>query len=1005
MAKQEQTLVLAVFEDEAAAQEAVQRVKNWDEMDDAIKADTMGIIVKGPDGKINDTLLGPRKGGKGAKIGVVLGLIAAVPTGGLSLLGGVVGGGVGGAVFGRFFHKNYSLTQADLDRITQDIDAGRAVVGVLVPTEQAGAFEDQLKRFGGIVEQHGITDEGIEKAAAAVALQQNTTLPPSPPPAPAAPPAAAAVAAVAVAAAAQVPETKPTHPVQTKENVMSNRPDRHARTVLPIPERPYAGTIKYDAKDPESKFPRIEPLRPPVGAPNVLIVLLDDVGFGASSAFGGPCHTPVAEKLAAEGLRYNRFHTTALCAPTRAALLSGRNHHTVGMGVITELATSAPGYNSLRPDSCAPLPETLKLNGYSTAQFGKCHEVPVWESSPIGPFDHWPAVGGGFEYFYGFQAGETNQYYPAIYEGTIPVEPPKTPEEGYHFTEDMSDHAINWIRQQKALAPNKPFFVYFAPGATHAPHHVPKEWSDKYKGQFDEGWDKLREQIFARQLALGAIPPDAELTSRPAEIPAWDDMPEALKPVLARQMEVYAGFLEHTDYHVGRVIDAIDDLEVLGDTLIYYIIGDNGASAEGTVNGTFNEILALNGAGALETPEFMAAHVHEFGTPASYNHYSVGWAHALDTPYQWTKQVASHWGGTRNGTIVHWPNGIQAKGEVRSQFHHVIDVAPTILEAAGLPEPAFVKGIQQKPYEGVSMLYSFDDGAAAERHETQYFEMLVNRGIYHKGWTAVTRHSTPWVLATLPAFDDDVWELYAPDDWTQAHNLAAEKPDMLKELQRLFLIEGARHNVFPLDDRRPERFNAELAGRPTLIQGKTQLLFGGMGRLSENVVLNMKNKSHAVTAELTLPETANGVIVAQGGAYGGWSLYLKDGKLKYCYNLFGLQNFITESAASVPSGKHQVRMEFAYAGGGLAKGGQVTLFVDGEKAGEGQVGATVPMIFSGDETCDVGQDTGSPVSPEYSAEASKFKGTIHWVQLDQGNDDHDHLISPEERYRVAMVRQ
>jgi arylsulfatase len=625
----------------------------------------------------------------------------------------------------------------------------------------------------------------------------------------------------------------------------------------------------------------------------------------------------------------------------------------------------------------------------------------------MGPFNAWPTGGGGMEYFYGFLGGETNQYYPALYEGTTALEPDKTPAEGYHFTEDMTDKAISWVRQQKALMPDKPFFVYYATGATHAPHHVPKEWSDKYKGKFDGGWDKLREETLARQKALGVIPPEAELTARPPEIPAWDDVAPALKPVLARQMEVYAGFMEHTDHHVGRLLDALKDLGVMDDTLIYVMIGDNGASAEGTVNGTFNEMLSLNGAGSLETVEFMASKIDQFGTPAAYNHYAVGWAHALDTPYQWTKQVASHWGGTRNGTIVHWPNGIKSKGELRTQFHHVIDVAPTVLEAAGLPEPLFVNGIQQKPYEGVSMAYTFDDATAAERHETQYFEMFVNRGLYHKGWTAVTRHSVPWEFqAQLPAYDDDVWELYAPTDWSQAHNIAAENPQMLKELQRQFLIEAVKYNVLPLDDRRVERFNSDLAGRPTLIKGKSQLLFSGMRRLTENVVLNLKNKSWSVTAEVLLPESnAQGVIIAQGGAFGGWSFYTLNGRLKFCYNLFGLQRFKTEAGAPLPAGKHQVRMEFAYAGGGLAKGGGVTLYVDGQKVGEGQLPATQPMMFSGDETCDVGNETGSSVSDDYTAETSKFNGTINWVQLDQGADDHDHLITPEERLAVAMARQ
>jgi arylsulfatase A-like enzyme len=675
------------------------------------------------------------------------------------------------------------------------------------------------------------------------------------------------------------------------------------------------------------------------------------------------------------------------------------------MGCITELATSAPGYTSIRPNNVAPLAEILKLNGYATAQFGKCHEVPVWETSPMGPFEHWP-TGSGFEHFYGFIGGETNQYYPGIFEGTKPVEPEKTPEEGYHFTEDMTDKAIEWVRQQKTLMPDKPFFVYFAPGATHAPHHVPKEWADKYKGKFDQGWDKLREETFTRQKQLGVIPPEAELTKRPPQIPAWEDMPSELKPVLTREMEVYAGFLEHIDHHIGRLIDALQDLEILDDTLIYYILGDNGASAEGGPRGTFNELANLNNIEMFMSTEFLIAHRDGFGTPDSYNHYSVGWAHAMDTPYQWTKQVASHWGGTRNGTIVHWPNGIKAKGGLRTQFHHVIDVAPTVLEAASLSQPVMVNGLQQKPLEGVSMAYSFDDAGAAERHETQYFEMFVNRGIYHRGWTAVTRHSIPFISEPLPAFDDDVWELYSPDDWTQAHDLSKEMPGKLHELQRLFLIEAVKYNVLPLDDRRVERFNSDLAGRPTLIKGKSQLLFSGMKCLGENVTLNLKNKSHSVTAEVWVPdEGANGVIITQGGQFGGWSLYVKDNILKYCYNLLGVQRFYTAAMTTLPAGKHQVRMEFAYDGGGLARGGAITLFMDGNKIGEGRVGATMPMIYSLDETMDIGCETGSMVAEDYTATTCRFNGRIAWVQLDQGVDDHDHLISPEERWHVAMTRQ
>ena len=684
-------------------------------------------------------------------------------------------------------------------------------------------------------------------------------------------------------------------------------------------------------------------------------------------------------------------------------MLTGRNHHSVGMGAITEMATSAPGNSSVRPKNKAPIAEILKLNGYSTAQFGKCHEVPAWEVSPVGPFHQWP-TGSGFEYFYGFVGGEANQYYPGLYEGTQATEPPKTPEEGYTLNEDLADHAIRWVRQQKALAPDKPFFMYYGPGATHAPHHVPAEWSDRYRGKFDRGWDVLREEIFDRQKELGVIPADAELTKRHKEIPAWDDMPDALKPVLARQMEIYAGFLEQTDHEVGRVIDAIEDLGVLDDTLVYYIIGDNGASAEGTPNGCFNEMTTLNGMPGIETTEFLLSKIDDFGTPRAYNHYAVGWAHALCTPYQWTKQIASHWGGTRNGTVVHWPRGLTDKGQSRNQFHHVIDIAKTILDAAGLPEPTSVNGIQQAPLEGVSMLPMLRDADAPETHDVQYFEIMGNRGIYHQGWTAVTKHRTPW-LVDAPPFDEDVWELYAPDDWTQAHDLAAEMPDKLAELQRLWLIEAVKYNVVPLDDRSFERINADLAGRPQLIRGNTQLLFPGM-RVSENCILVMKNKSHSVTANITVPDSgAHGVIVTQGGSVGGWALYAHEGRLKYCYNFFGIQYFMVTAERPIPAGENKVRMEFAYDGGGLAKGGTVTLYYDGEPVGSGRVEITIPMAYSADEACDVGADTGSPASPEYGPAGNSFSGDIAWVQLAIGDDSHDHLIKPEDLIHAAMVKQ
>jgi arylsulfatase len=783
--------------------------------------------------------------------------------------------------------------------------------------------------------------------------------------------------------------------------------DTVQREILPIPDRAYAGPIVYDAKDPDAAFAPIQPVRPPAGAPNVLVVLLDDVGFGAASAFGGPVNMPTAERLAGSGLKYTRFHTTALCSPTRAALLSGRNHHAVGMGGITETATSAPGYNSLRPNTMAPLAEILRLNGYATAQFGKCHEVPAWETSPVGPFDRWP-TGSGFQHFYGFIAGETNQYYPALWENTTPIEAPRTPEEGYHLSEDLADRAIAWVRQQKALTPETPFFIYFAPGATHGPHHVPAEWREKYKGRFDQGWDALREETFARQKQLGVIPPEAELTPRHDEIPAWDEMDERLKPVLRLQMENYAGFLEHADHHVGRVIDTLETLGILDETLIYFVIGDNGASAEGSLQGTFNEGASVNAPG-METVDYLLGRIPEWGGPASSPHYAVGWAHAMDTPYQWTKQVASHWGGTRNGTIVHWPNGITAKGEVRNQFHHVIDVAPTVLEAANIPEPVQVNGVTQDPIQGVSMLYSFGDGTAPERHETQYFEMFGNRGIYHKGWSAITKHRTPWAMgeAKTIAFDDDVWELYdGSKDWTQAHDLAKEMPDKLHELQRLFLLEARRFNVLPLDDRVWERLIPERAGRPTLVHGTSQVLVEGMGRLNENTLISVMSKSHAVTAEVVVPDDgASGVIINQGGSGGGWALYVKDGKLTYAYNYGSITTYKVTSDTIIPAGVNQVRMEFAYDGGGIGKGGDVALFVGGAPVGSGRVERTHFFSFSLDETTDVGRDSGAPVSDDYTAGDNAFTGKVNWVQIDVGSDNHDHLIDPADLLHVAMMRQ
>lgn len=777
------------------------------------------------------------------------------------------------------------------------------------------------------------------------------------------------------------------------------------RYVLPIPDVPPVTLTTFDAKDPATRFPPIRPVRPPPGAPNVLVILLDDVGFGASSAFGGPCHTPNAERLAANGLKYTRFHTTALCSPTRAALIAGRNHHTVGMGAITEFATSAPGYNSMRPNTCAPLPEILKLNGYATAHVGKCHEVPVWETSPAGPMDRWPMPGNGFEYFYGFFGGETDQWYPTLREGITPLEPWGTPEQGYHLTPDLAQKAIAWIGMQKSLAPDKPFFMYFATGATHAPHHVPKEWADKYKRKFDDGWDAQRERTFKRQKELGVIPEDAELTRRSEGIPAWDETDDALKPAMRRQMENYAGFLEHTDMCIGLLLDALEQQKLLDDTLVFLIIGDNGASAEGSLQGTFNELLSISGMGELETADYFNERLDKIGGPESMPHYAVGWAHAMNTPYQWTKQVGSHWGGTRNGTIVHWPKGIKAKGEIRHQFCHVIDVAQTILDAAGLPAPTMVNGVLQKPMEGVSMQYTFDEANAEERHATQYFEMMCNRGIYHEGWSAVTKHRSPWVTTGEAgvALDDDVWELYdGSTDWTQSRDLAKQNPGKLRQLQRLFMLEATKYNVFPLDDRAFERVVPEIAGRPTLV-GDRQVLLPGMGGIVEQHVVDWRNRSWQLTGLVEVPEKANGVILNLGGNSGGWSLYFREGVPTFCYNLFGMERTYVRAGSSAAVGQHQLRIEFAYDGGGVGKGGMFTLYLDGNEVGKARVERTEGIGF-GYEYTQVGRDSQSPVTDDYVGD-SKYNGTIHWVEMEGGQDSHAHLIDPETIFRYAMAKQ
>ncbi len=751
------------------------------------------------------------------------------------------------------------------------------------------------------------------------------------------------------------------------------------RTVLPLAEPKLAPITELDARNVKPP-PRFE-VKAPAGAPNVLIVLIDDMGFGQSSAFGGPIQMPTLERVSRGGLKYNQFHTTALCSPTRAALLSGRNHHMGNMGSITETATAFPGQTGQRPNSITPLAEILRLNGYSTAAFGKSHETAAWEVSPAGPTDRWPTR-SGFDKFYGFIGGEANQWSPGLYDGLTKIEVPKTP--GYHLMTDLADQAIKWTGYQKSLTPDKPFFTYFAPGATHAPHHVPKEWIAKYKGKFDQGWDKLREETLARQIKLGVVPPGTKLAPKPEAIKDWDTLSADEKKLFTRQMEVFAGFGEYADYEVGRLIAAIEDLGQLDNTLIFYIVGDNGASGEGTMNGLFNEMTYFNG--VPETVADMLKHYDDLGGPQSYGHYAAGWAVAGDTPFTWTKQVAGSYGGTRNGMVIHWPKGIAAKGEVRSQWHHVIDVAPTILEAAKLPEPKSVNGNVQSPIEGVSMLYSFAKPKAPSTHKTQYFEIFGNRGIYHDGWLAHTVHRAAWEYKVRHPLLEDKWELYhVAEDFSAANDLADKEPAKLKEMQALFLKEAEKYNVLPLDDRTLERLNAALVGRPDLMAGRRSLtVFDGMVGMSENVFINLKSQSHSITAEVDVPKGgANGVLIAQAGRFGGWSLYVHEGKPCYTYNFLGLKFTKIAGKEPLPEGKATIEFEFAYDGGGPGKGGACSLLVNGKKVAEGRLEETQGFALSVDEGADVGMDGETPVSTDYEEGNNKFTGKIRKITIEQ----------------------
>jgi arylsulfatase len=767
-------------------------------------------------------------------------------------------------------------------------------------------------------------------------------------------------------------------PQGTEQNIAS-KAGALDRTSLPIqaPKRPTYSEL--DVRNVEA--PPLFEVKAPENAPNVVIVLIDDIGFGGPSTFGGPIQTPTLDGLAAAGISYNNFHTTALCSPTRNALKTGRNHHTTNTGSIMESSTGFPGNTGQVPNSVAPLAEMLRLNGYSTGAFGKWHETAAWETSVSGPFDRWPTH-QGFDKFYGFIGGETDQWFPLIYDGVTRVTPPKT--ENYHFTVDMTDQAVKWVKAQQSMTPDRPFFMYFATGAVHAPHHVPREWADKYKGKFDEGWDEVRAETIARQKEMGVIPANTELAPKPEEIKDWDTLSADERRLFSRQAEVFAGFLEQTDHEVGRVVAAIEEIGEMDNTLFIYIAGDNGTSAEGGFVGMYNEMTYFNN--VTEKVEDLVPLIDKWGGPETFPHMAAGWAVAFDSPFSWTKQVASDFGGTRNGMIIHWPEGIEEKGGLRSQFGHVIDIAPTILEAVGLPEPKSVNGTPQTPIEGGSLLYSFNDANAEERHTTQYFEMFGNRAVYHEGWLARTLHRAPWQTLDMPPLESDTWDLYnVREDFSLVNNLADEHPQKLAELQALFMSEAEKYHALPIDDRVIARMNPAIAGRPDVMGDRMSLtLYDGMDGMLENTFINVKNRSKTITAKIEVPNGgANGVILGQGGRFGGWSLYVKDGKPAYTYNFLGLSQYTVASEQEIPAGPATVILDFDYDGGGAGKGGTATLSVNGKTVAEGRIEKTQPLIFSADETADVGLDNQTPVVEGIGTgrDETRFTGDIQTVTI------------------------
>jgi len=749
--------------------------------------------------------------------------------------------------------------------------------------------------------------------------------------------------------------------------------------VLPRPDFRYQGSVgRTIAESDPPQFPA--PQKAPPGAPNVVLILIDDAGFGQWGTFGGQISTPGLDRVARDGLRYNTFHTTALCSPTRAALLTGRNHHTAGTGVITETATGYDGYTGIIPRETGTVAEVLRQNGYATAWIGKNHNTPDWETSQAGPFDRWPN-GLGFDYFYGFMGGDMDHWHPTLYENHNLV--PVSSDPDYYLTTDLSDHAIAWLRQLRSLAPDKPYFLYLAPGATHAPHHASPEWIAKFKGQFDQGWDVYRQQTFERQKRLGVIPANTQLTPRPAELPAWESLSADQKRLFARMMEVFAAYTAQTDHEMNRVLDVVRAMPDADNTMIIYEIGDNGASAEGGLVGLLNENSFFN-----NVPESLAVnlrHINELGGPKHFNHFPAGWAWAMNSPLQWTKQIASHFGGTRNPVVISWPKRIRDVGGLRPQFHHVIDLAPTIYEAAGIRAPDVLNGVPQKPIEGVSMVYSFDSAAAPSHRRTQYFEMAGNRALYSDGWVAASRVAVPWVsIRAAPDLDTLQWELYhVAEDFSQAADLAAREPKKLRQLQDLWWSEAARYHVLPLDVRAAERLNGELQGRPSLTAGRTSFTYyPGTHAVPTGSAPNVLNKSFTVEADLVIPRgQVNGAVWAIGGTDGGYAIYVKNGKPMVANNFLGRRIYRVEGARALAAGAHKLRLDFTYDGGGVGMGGVLALFVDGQKAGETRIIQTLPYALGISGAMDVGQDSGTAVDDAFRPPFS-FNGTINSVTVD-----------------------